>query len=67
MIRTTDATINKEVGILLPGEYYASYDSILSTIVGSCFVVCLYDPLKKIGAMGHCLLPVLSNSQMKKK
>ncbi len=66
MIRTTDATINKEVNILLPGEYYASSDSILSTIVGSCFVVCLYDPLKKIGAMGHCLLPVLSNSQMKK-
>ncbi len=67
MIRVFDATIKKQVQILVPGEYHAASDTILSTIVGSCFVVCLYDPLKKISGMGHCLLPVLSSLHMKKE
>ncbi|MCX8123259.1 MAG: hypothetical protein N3F66_03735 [Spirochaetes bacterium] len=66
MIHVIDATLKKPVNILVPGEYHAAADLILSTIVGSCFVVCLHDPIKKIGGMGHCLLPVLSALQMKK-
>ncbi len=67
MINVIDATLKKPVTILFPGEYHAAADVILSTIVGSCFVVCLYDQMKKIGGMGHCLLPVLSALQMKKE
>lgn len=67
MIHVFDATIQKPVKILIPGEFHAARDEILSTIVGSCFVVCLYDPVEKIGAMGHCLLPVLTSLQMKKE
>lgn len=67
MIHVFDATIKKPVHILVPGEYYADCDKILSTIVGSCFVVCLYDTIHKIGGMGHCLLPVLSALHMKKE
>ncbi len=67
MIRVFDATIKEPIQIIVPGEYHAASDIILSTIVGSCFVVCLYDPVNKIGGMGHCLLPVLSSLQMKKE
>jgi chemotaxis protein CheD len=67
MIHVFDSTIKKPVHILVPGEYHAAKDIILSTIVGSCFVVCLYDAVNKIGGMGHCLLPVLSSIQMKKE
>ena len=67
MIHVFDATIKKPVHILVPGEYHVAHDLIFSTIVGSCFVVCFYDPVKRIGGMGHCLLPVLSSLQMKKE
>ena len=38
------------------GQYYASKDpAIISTILGSCVSVCLYDPKTKIGGMNHIL------------
>ena len=29
----------------------------LKTVLGSCVGICLYDPIKKIGAMSHIMLP----------
>jgi len=29
----------------------------ITTILGSCVAVCLYDPVKKIGGMNHYMLP----------
>ncbi|SDY38794.1 chemotaxis protein CheD [Citreimonas salinaria] len=30
---------------------------ILTTVLGSCVAVCLYDPVRQIGGMNHFLLP----------
>ncbi len=40
------------------GQVYASAEpSSVSTILGSCVAVCLYDPLARVGGMNHFLLP----------
>jgi len=44
--------------ILHPGEFYASgADLIISTVLGSCIAVVFYDPVRRIGAMNHFMLP----------
>ena len=41
-----------------PGEYKVSdEDIIISTVLGSCISVALFDPKKKQGGMNHFLLP----------
>ncbi len=43
---------------LLPGKVYASQGpSVVTTILGSCVAVCLWDPVKRIGGINHYLLP----------
>jgi len=44
---------------LHPGELFASAQrSAVSTILGSCVAVCLWDPIAKIGGINHYLLPL---------
>lgn len=51
----TDRTIT-----VMQGEFRISDLSgdVLSTVLGSCVAVCLYDPRRRIGGMNHFLLPV---------
>jgi len=43
---------------LYPGQVFVSRDPItISTILGSCAAICLWDPQKKAGGMNHYLLP----------
>jgi chemotaxis protein CheD len=43
---------------LYPAALYASiYPTIVSTLLGSCVAVCLYDPVKKFGGINHYMLP----------
>jgi chemotaxis protein CheD len=43
---------------LYPAALYASiYPTIISTLLGSCVAVCLYDPVRKFGGMNHFMLP----------
>jgi chemotaxis protein CheD len=44
---------------VLQGELHISADpaEVLSTILGSCVAVCMWDPLARIGGMNHFLLP----------
>jgi chemotaxis protein CheD len=43
---------------ILPGEYFATADSTaISTLLGSCVSVCLYDRERGVGGMNHFLLP----------
>lgn len=58
MIKTKDNKFNKCLYILYPGDYFATKeDCMLGTVVGSCLVLCLYDPIKGIGGMGHFIVP----------
>lgn len=44
---------------VVQGTYFVSNhpDATLSTVLGSCISVCLYDPWAAIGGMNHFLLP----------
>lgn len=45
---------------VVQGEYRISSDrnEVLSTLLGSCVAVCLWDPVAKVGGMNHFLLPI---------
>lgn len=43
---------------ILAGEYFATADATaISTLLGSCVSVCLYDRLSGVGGMNHFMLP----------
>lgn len=44
---------------VVQGTYYVSGhpETSLSTVLGSCISVCLYDPVAAVGGMNHFLLP----------
>jgi chemotaxis protein CheD len=43
---------------LYPGQVFATRDAIsISTILGSCAAICLWDRHKRAGGMNHYLLP----------
>jgi chemotaxis receptor (MCP) glutamine deamidase CheD len=52
------ADSDKPRHFLYPGQVFATRDPIvISTILGSCAAVCLWDRHKKAGGMNHYLLP----------
>jgi chemotaxis protein CheD len=49
--------LKKQVTIHI-GEVYGSAEPlVINTLLGSCVAACLFDPVKRIGAMNHILLP----------
>jgi chemotaxis protein CheD len=51
--------IGNEITYMLPGHLIVSGEPLkISTILGSCVSVCLYDPRHKISGMNHYLLPM---------
>jgi chemotaxis protein CheD len=45
---------------ILPGEFFATADATaITTVLGSCVSVCLYDRVAAIGGMNHFMLPEL--------
>ncbi len=43
---------------LQPGEIFVSGNGTsITTLLGSCVAVCLWDEKKKIGGMNHVILP----------
>jgi chemotaxis protein CheD len=50
--------ICNEITYLLPGEVIVTTDPMkISTVLGSCVAVCLYDRERKIGGMNHYMMP----------
>lgn len=49
----------KNVIHIVQGEFHVSGDetTVLSTVLGSCVAVCLFDPVLRFGGMNHFLLP----------
>lgn len=44
---------------LFPGGLYvSSTECLITTVLGSCVSVCLWDPLLRIGGMNHFMLPL---------
>lgn len=53
-----DSRFERQVSIIHPGEYFSSdEDIIISTILGSCIAVALYDPEHRQGGLNHFMLP----------
>jgi chemotaxis protein CheD len=43
---------------ILPGEFYATADATaITTLLGSCVAVCLFDRSSGVGGMNHFMLP----------
>lgn len=43
---------------ILPGEYHVTDNNIIiSTVLGSCVSVCIYDRTNGVGGMNHFMLP----------
>jgi chemotaxis protein CheD len=48
---------------LQPGQLYASSQpSAVTTVLGSCVAICLWDPVAEVGGMNHYLLPFFAGS-----
>ena len=53
-----DRDFGARVVRILPGEYHASADgTVITTLLGSCVSVCLYDRVAGVGGMNHFMLP----------
>lgn len=58
MYRNYSRRLNRIVLTLTPGEYYVSQDlEVISSVLGSCISVCIFDVTNKIGGMNHFMLP----------
>ena len=58
MYRHFNSKFQKQVTIIHPGEYFATAeDEVISTVLGSCIAVALYDPIKHVGGLNHFMLP----------
>ena len=57
---TVDHTLveHQKTVTIVQGDYSVSSDPavVMSTVLGSCIAVCLYDPFARIGGMNHFLL-----------
>jgi chemotaxis protein CheD len=53
-----DRKFNRDVAVIHPGEYLVTDDDIIiSTVLGSCVAVALYDPTRHQGGLNHFMLP----------
>ncbi len=53
------------VAKLGPGDYYVTRENeVLSTVLGSCISVCIYDVENKVGGMNHFMLPISKNKRL---
>lgn len=58
------SAVSRSAVFLHPGQLFASSTPHeVSTLLGSCVAVCLYDELLKMGGMNHFLLPNCPDSQ----
>ena len=53
-----DAHFRSDAVKVLPGEYFVhDADLLITTTLGSCIAVCLWDRERRIGGMNHFMLP----------
>jgi chemotaxis protein CheD len=50
--------ITRERRFLQPGQLVATdMPTTITTILGSCIAVCMWDPIRRVGGMNHYMLP----------
>lgn len=64
---TINRYVDKAMGVItakiLPGEYYVTRnEEMITTVLGSCISVCIYEQKTGIGAMNHFMLPQSSGN-----
>ncbi len=58
MIKSDVNKFNQPMYILFPGDYFATRENcIVGTVTGACVAVCFFDARRKIGGMGHFIVP----------
>ena len=58
MIKKNNRQFNCTEFVISPGEIYSSNQPVLiTTVLGSCIAVCLYDGTNRIAGMNHFMLP----------
>lgn len=58
MIKSNSSQYNKPMYMLYPGEYFVcKQDVVIATVAGACLVVCLFDKYRRMGGVGHFILP----------
>ncbi len=55
--------IERYARVVQPGAWVVDSEKPLSTLLGSCVAVCLFDPLLKIGGLNHFMLPDMGRSK----
>ena len=55
--------IERHARVVQPGAWLVDAQKPLSTLLGSCVAVCLFDPLLKIGGINHFMLPDMARSK----
>ncbi|WP_024653435.1 chemotaxis protein CheD [Borrelia persica] len=56
MLNHFNFKLKRDVTIIVPGEAFVSNDRVISTILGSCVSVVLYDGLRKLIGANHYVL-----------
>jgi chemotaxis protein CheD len=57
VFRHSISRFEQELVTIHPGEYFATVeDTIISTVLGSCIAVGLYDPEARVGGLNHFML-----------
>ena len=55
--------IERYARVVQPGAWIVDTEKPLSTLLGSCVAVCLFDPQLKIGGINHFMLPDMGRSK----
>lgn len=55
--------LERYASVVQPGAWRVDSAIPMSTLLGSCVAVCLFDPLLKIGGINHFMLPEMGRSR----
>ena len=55
--------IERYARVVQPGAWLVDTEKPMSTLLGSCVAVCLFDPVLRIGGINHFMLPDIGRSR----
>ena len=59
----SDKDLERTAQVIHAGDYAVQTERPISTLLGSCVAVCLFDPKLGMGGMNHFLLPRMKKSE----